>query len=93
MNSKGPPKTIVYTACNGQPMSDNILQFQWITTLVGGLQALFAEDPNVFVAGDLPWYPIEGDNKTRIAPDALVAFGRPRSCHGQETNAQWCLSV
>ncbi|MCS6920147.1 MAG: Uma2 family endonuclease, partial [Fimbriimonadales bacterium] len=27
---------------------------------------------------DLFWYPIEGDNKTRVAPDAMVVFGRPK---------------
>jgi Uma2 family endonuclease len=29
-------------------------------------------------AGDLFWYPVEGAPKIRIAPDALVAFGRPK---------------
>ena len=37
----------------------------------------FNDDPNVFVAGDLLWYPVEGNPKVRSAPDAMVAFGRP----------------
>lgn len=32
---------IVYPDSDGQRMSDNTLQFQWIMTIVGGLQALF----------------------------------------------------
>ena len=24
------------------------------------------------------WYPVEGNNRRRLAPDAMVAFGRPK---------------
>ena len=78
---------IVYPESDNKPIADNTLQFEWIATLKGGLDALFADDPNVFVAGDLLWYPVEGDNKTRIAPDALVAFGRPKGHRG--SYLQW----
>ena len=44
------------------------LQFEWIVTIEGGLDALFRNDPDVFVAGDLLWYAVEGDNKIRLAP-------------------------
>ena len=81
------PAPIFYPDSDGKPMADNTLQFRWIVTLVGGLQRLFADDPRVFVAGDLLWYPIEGDNKTRIAPDALVVFGRPKGERG--SYRQW----
>jgi hypothetical protein len=37
---------IVYPDSDGQPMCDNTLQFQWIVTLQGGLDALFRDDPN-----------------------------------------------
>ncbi|MFO1430600.1 MAG: DUF874 family protein [Candidatus Competibacteraceae bacterium] len=82
-----PAKTIIYPDSDGKPMADNTKQFEWIVTIAGGLQALFADDPNVFVAGDLLWYPVEGDNKTRVAPDALVAFGRPQGHRG--SYKQW----
>jgi len=78
---------VVYPESDGLPMSDNTLQFQWITTIVGGLEALYRDNPNVFVAGDLLWYPIEGDNKTRIGPDAMVVFGRPKGHRG--SYMQW----
>ncbi len=54
--------TIEYPDSDGQPMADNTVQFRWIQTLQGGLDVLFRDDPNVFVAGDLLWYPVEGDN-------------------------------
>jgi Uma2 family endonuclease len=68
-------------------MSGNTLQFEWIVTIKEGLGALFADRPDVFVAGDLLWYPVEGDPRTRTAPDALVAFGRPKGYRG--SYRQW----
>lgn len=82
-----PKRTIIYPDSDGKPMADNTKQYRWIVTLVSGLEALFADDPNVFVAGDLLWYPVEGDNKTRLAPDALVAFGRRKGDRG--SYKQW----
>ena len=68
-------------------MSDNTLQFRWIVTIEGGLDALFIDDPNVFVAGDLLWYPVEGKPTIRSAPDAMVVFGRPKGDRG--SYKQW----
>jgi len=78
---------IIYPDCDGQPMADNTKQFRWIVTIKENLEWLFAEDPNVFVAGDLLWYAVEGDNKTRVAPDALIVFGRPKGDRG--SYKQW----
>ena len=73
---------IIYPESDGQPMADNTLQFRWIVTIQGGLDLLFKDDPNVFVAGDLLWYPVEGNNRIRVAPDAMVVFGRPKGYRG-----------
>jgi Uma2 family endonuclease len=78
---------IVYPDCDGQPMSDNTLQFSWIVKIKENLEILFANDPNVFVAGDLLWYPLEGSNTIRRAPDAMVVFGRPKGYRG--SYQQW----
>src|SRR4051812_30132113 len=53
-----PARPIVYPDRDGNPMSDNTLQFRWIVTIQGGLDAQYAGDPNVFVAGDLLWYAV-----------------------------------
>ncbi|WP_072619259.1 Uma2 family endonuclease [Spirulina major] len=78
---------IVYPDSDGQPMSDNTLQFHWIVTIKENLELLFADHPDVFVAGDLLWYPVEGDNQTRRAPDVMVAIGRPKGYRG--SYRQW----
>ena len=80
-------EALLYPDDNGEPMSDNTLQFRWIVTLQGGLDAMFSADPNVFVAGDLLWYPVEGQPKVRAAPDAMVAIGRPKGYRG--SYKQW----
>lgn len=46
---------ITYPDSDGQPMADNTLQFEWIVTIKGGLEALFQNRDDVFVAGDLLW--------------------------------------
>jgi len=81
------PPEIEYPASDGQPMAENTLQFQWIVTIKEGLEALFRHDRNVFVAGDLFWYPEEGKPKVRTAPDAMLAFGRPQGHRG--SYKQW----
>jgi Uma2 family endonuclease len=77
-----PPPPLAYPESDGQPMAENTKQFRWIVTIEGGLEALYRDDPNVFVAGDLLWYPVEGHPEIRVAPDALVVFGRPKGDRG-----------
>jgi Uma2 family endonuclease len=72
------PEEIEYPDSDGEPMAENTLQWEWIVTIKTGLDAIFLDNPAVFVASDLFWYPVEGDNKTRLAPDVMVAFGRPK---------------
>jgi Uma2 family endonuclease len=43
---------------------------------------MYADVPDVFVAGDLLWYPVEGNNKISAAPDAMAVFGRPKGDRG-----------
>ena len=78
---------LVYPESDGQPIADNTKQFRWIVTIKEGLEWLFQDDANVFVAGDLLWYPVEGDNVTRAAPDAMVVFGKPKGDRG--SYQQW----
>ena len=80
-------EALVYPESDGRPIADNTEQFRWIMTIQGGLDALFQNDPVVFVAGDLLWYPVEGKPKKRCAPDAMVVFGRPKGDRG--SYLQW----
>jgi Uma2 family endonuclease len=78
---------IEYPDSDGMPMSDNTLQNDWMVKIKGGLSTQFRDDPNVFVACDLLWYPVQEDLDTRIGPDVLVVFGRPKGRRG--SYKQW----
>jgi Uma2 family endonuclease len=78
---------LIYPDSDGQPMADNTKQFRWIATIHGNLEWLFHKQELVFVAGDLLWYPIEGNPKYRVAPDVMVVFGRPKGDRG--SYKQW----
>jgi Uma2 family endonuclease len=77
----------LYPDSDGQPMSDNTLQWECMVTIKDGLEVQYADDDDVFVAGDLLWYAKEGYPKVRTAPDALTAFGRPKGYRG--SYKQW----
>jgi Uma2 family endonuclease len=78
---------VIYSDSDGKPIADNTKQFRWIVVIQQNLEWMFAANPNVFVAGDLLWYPVEGDNKTRTAPDVMVVLGRPKGDRG--SYKQW----
>ena len=74
---------VEYPDSDGERLAENTLQFEWIVTIKENLDALLPD----FVGGDLLWYPVQGDPKTRVAPDALVALGRPKGYRG--SYKQW----
>jgi Uma2 family endonuclease len=78
---------IIYPDTDGLSMSDNTKQFRWIVTIKENLELIYAQNPDVFVAGDLLWYPVEGNNTIRQAPDVMVAIGRPKGDRG--SYQQW----
>lgn len=73
---------VIYPESDGEPMAENTVQYHWLTTIKANLDAMFAEAPHVFVAGDLFWYPVEGHPEIRYAPDVMVIFGRPKAHRG-----------
>jgi Uma2 family endonuclease len=78
---------IIYTDSDGQPMADNTKQFRWIVTIKENLEILFASRDDVFIGGNLLWYPVQGSVKTRQAPDVMIIFGRPKGDRG--SYKQW----
>ena len=77
---------IDYPDSDGNPMSDNTEQYRWIVMIKENLEIIFANAPNVFIAGDLLWYPVRYIPK-RMAPDVMVVFGRPKGRRG--SYKQW----
>jgi Uma2 family endonuclease len=77
---------IDYPDSDGHPMSDNTEQYRWIVMLKENLEIMYADEPNIFIAGDLAWYPVRYTQK-RTAPDVMVVFGRPKGRRG--SYKQW----
>jgi Uma2 family endonuclease len=78
---------ILYPDSDGEPRSWNTIQYQYIIAMQVGLDAMFAENPDVFIATNLLWYPVEGRPDIKNAPDVMVAFGRPKGDRG--SYRQW----
>ncbi|MDX2228429.1 MAG: Uma2 family endonuclease [Leptolyngbyaceae cyanobacterium bins.349] len=78
---------VIYPDSDGKPMAENTEQFRWIVVVKENLEYLYANDAQVFVAGDLLWYPVQGNNQICTAPDAMVAIGRPKGRRG--SYKQW----
>ena len=82
-----PDLELYYPDSDGNPMADNTDQYRWIVIIKENLEIWFAAMNDVFIAGDLLWYPIEGDNTTKLAPDVMVAIGLPKGRRG--SYQQW----
>jgi Uma2 family endonuclease len=82
MNLTTTEPDVIYPDSDGMPMADNTLQYEWIVTIKGNLDDIFAHNPDVFVAGDNLIYPVRGNNKIRMAPDVYVVFGRQKGYRG-----------
>jgi Uma2 family endonuclease len=77
---------IDYPDSDGNPMAENTEQYRWIVIIKENLEIMYANDPNVFIAGDLLWYPVRHTQR-RTAPDVMVAIGRPKGRRG--SYRQW----
>jgi Uma2 family endonuclease len=71
---------LLYPSSDGQPMAENTKQYRWIVLIKENLEILFQNQPNVFIAGDLLWYPISVTELPTPcqAPDVMVVLGRPK---------------
>jgi Uma2 family endonuclease len=78
---------IVYPDCDGNLMSENTLQYEWMVLITEGLKHVFRDQQHIFVACDLLWYPVQGEPTISSAPDTMVVFGRPKGHRG--SYRQW----
>ncbi len=78
---------ILYPSSDGKPMADNTEQYKWIVLIKENLEILFPNLEDVFIAGDLLWYPVKSKIITPTAPDVMVVFGRPKG--KRKSYRQW----
>ncbi len=67
-----------YPETDGEPMAETDYQRGPLIYAVNALEFHFADDPQVYVSGDLLIYYVERNKEVRIAPDVFVVFGVPK---------------
>ncbi len=65
----------LYPESDGKPMADTDLHYKWIVWLRQVLEGHFAQNPEVYISGNIMMYDIEGPLRTATSPDILVSFG------------------
>lgn len=68
-----------YPSSDGRPVGETPAHFRNNILLYDILDARFAADPQVYVAGNMFVYYVPGDRLKHVSPDLLVAFGVPKS--------------
>jgi Uma2 family endonuclease len=71
-------REIDYPTSDGKPMAETDLHRDRMTDLIEMLQDVFAEDPRVYVSGNLLLFYERGDKRKHVAPDVLVVRGIPK---------------
>jgi Uma2 family endonuclease len=71
---------VLYPCSDGEPMANNEPHAFWIRFIWTALENHFRKRrEDVAVMADCFWYPIQGVNTIRVAPDVMLAFGRPHT--------------
>ena len=65
----------LYPESDGKPISDSDFHYKWIVWLRQVLEGHFAQNPEVYISGNIMMYDIEGPLRTAVSPDILVSIG------------------
>lgn len=72
------PPDIDYPSGDGRPMAETPLHRQNLTDQIAMLDIWFADDPQVYVSGNMFVYYVRGDRLKHVAPDVFVVRGVPK---------------
>jgi Uma2 family endonuclease len=71
-------KPIRYPTTDGRPMAETDLHFDAMVSSKMALDARYADDPNIYVSGNLLLYYVRGNKRRHVAPDVFVVKGVPK---------------
>jgi Uma2 family endonuclease len=71
-------KYVDYPESDGKPMGETDKHRKLMNVLIETLDLYFAEDPEVYVSGNLMCYYVEGDPTKSVSPDVFVVRGAPK---------------
>lgn len=74
----GAPVEVEYPESDGRPMAESDVHYRRIVDVRHMLERYFADEPAVYVSGNLLLYYEEGEPRLCVAPDILVVQGVPK---------------
>lgn len=78
---------VEYPESDGKPMAETDRHRKLMIDVIDRLTAWYADDPTVYVTGNLFVYYVEGNPRQALAPDCFVAFGVGN--HDRDTYKTW----
>src|SRR6516162_1771878 len=69
------PSNKLYPKSDGRPIAETDLHRELMVELIHTLQARYADDPNVYVSGNLLIFYVPGNKRRHLSPDVFVAKG------------------
>ena len=79
------PSVVVYPESDGKPMAETPVHMDAMMDTILVLRDRFAEREDVYVAGNMMMYHVEGHANVSVSPDVFVAFG----CARDEPRRVW----
>jgi Uma2 family endonuclease len=73
-----PRRLVFYPETDGEPMTETDRHRRQLLDLLFALEMFFQSAPDVYVAGNLMFYYVEGDPSQCVAPDVFVVRGVPK---------------
>ena len=72
------PPEIEYPTSDGEPMAETPIHRDVMIDLIVMLSAYFAEEPAVYVSGNMMMYYVEGNADKWVSPDVFMTRGIPK---------------
>jgi Uma2 family endonuclease len=73
-----PPTEIDYPSSDGEPMAKTPIHRDVMFDSIAVLKNYYADEPNVYVSGNMMMYYVDGNADKWISPDVFVTLGIPK---------------
>lgn len=80
---------VEYPSSDGKPMAETDLHRDEMVYVIEGLRSHFRDAPDVYVSGNILLYYIEGDPRSSVSPDVLVAKGLSHAKERRDIYKVW----
>lgn len=71
-------ETDFYPTSDGRPLGETPTHFRNSLLVTDALETRFGDDPQVYIAGNMFLYYVQGDRWKHVSPDVFIVFGVPR---------------